>query len=254
MESKPVFISIASQKGGIGKSTYTILLASLLHYRYGYNVLVADCDYPQWSIQQQRTRELAVMENSDYYKLLMLRQYRQTEHKVWPIICTRVQTAEKDVSEYIASASSAPDVVLFDLPGTIGTKGVLALLSHLDYVFVPMKADKAVMESSITFARTLREGYIQGGTARLQGVYMFWTMIDRRERTALYEQYEKALESFSLPLMQCHIPMRSRFSREISPGGGPVFRSTLYAPEQNFVSDACIDALAAEICTITQIG
>ena len=33
MKNKPHFISICSQKGGVGKSTFTILLAGMLHYR-----------------------------------------------------------------------------------------------------------------------------------------------------------------------------------------------------------------------------
>lgn len=46
MKNKPHFISICSQKGGVGKSTFTILLAGMLHYRLGRRVVVADCDYP----------------------------------------------------------------------------------------------------------------------------------------------------------------------------------------------------------------
>ena len=40
MES--VNISICNQKGGIGKSTFTGLLASYLHYNMGHDVLVMD--------------------------------------------------------------------------------------------------------------------------------------------------------------------------------------------------------------------
>ena len=42
---EPVNISICNQKGGIGKSTFTVLLASYLHYTLGHDVLVVDCDY-----------------------------------------------------------------------------------------------------------------------------------------------------------------------------------------------------------------
>ncbi|WP_410518319.1 ParA family protein, partial [Alistipes sp.] len=43
MES--VNISICNQKGGVGKSSLTVLLASYLHYTLGHDVLVMDCDY-----------------------------------------------------------------------------------------------------------------------------------------------------------------------------------------------------------------
>ena len=47
MEKKkePLFVALSNQKGGVGKSTLTILLASYFHYRKGRNVLVVDCDY-----------------------------------------------------------------------------------------------------------------------------------------------------------------------------------------------------------------
>lgn len=75
----PVRIAVCNQKGGVGKSTFTTLLASHLHYSLGRDVLVVDCDYPQWSIHAQRERELAAVEQSDNYKLMMVRQFRLTD-------------------------------------------------------------------------------------------------------------------------------------------------------------------------------
>ncbi len=49
MKNTPVNIAVCNQKGGIGKSTFTVLLASYLHYVVGYDTLVVNCDYPQWS-------------------------------------------------------------------------------------------------------------------------------------------------------------------------------------------------------------
>ena len=56
MKKKPVFIAFSTQKGGVGKTTFTVLTASCLHYVCGYNVLVVDCDYPQFSINEMRKR------------------------------------------------------------------------------------------------------------------------------------------------------------------------------------------------------
>ena len=38
-------IGVVSGKGGVGKSTFTVLLASYLHYTLRHDVLVVDCDY-----------------------------------------------------------------------------------------------------------------------------------------------------------------------------------------------------------------
>jgi cellulose biosynthesis protein BcsQ len=47
MESQTKFVAISNQKGGVGKSAFTVLLAGYFHYLKGKNVLVVDCDYLQ---------------------------------------------------------------------------------------------------------------------------------------------------------------------------------------------------------------
>ena len=45
-KEKELLVAIASQKGGVGKSVFTVLLASVLHYRKDVRVAVVDCDSP----------------------------------------------------------------------------------------------------------------------------------------------------------------------------------------------------------------
>ena len=35
MEKEPLFIAFASQKGGVGKTAFTVLTAGILHYQRG---------------------------------------------------------------------------------------------------------------------------------------------------------------------------------------------------------------------------
>ena len=50
MEKKSLCVAFSTQKGGAGKTTLTVLVASYLHYVKGYDVVVVNCDYPQHSI------------------------------------------------------------------------------------------------------------------------------------------------------------------------------------------------------------
>lgn len=134
----------------------------------------------------------------------------------------------------------------------MATKGVLRLIASLERVFVPMKADKMIMESTITFGRMIAESLVCNERLPMQGVHRFWSMVDRRERTALYDQYEQVLRTFRLPVMETHVPMRARFSKELRPEGGPVYRSTLYPADRVFATECCLEALCREICTITE--
>lgn len=65
-DRQPLYIAICTQKGGAGKSVFTTLVASYLHYVKGYNVAVMDCDYPQWSIYKMRQREAEQIERNSF--------------------------------------------------------------------------------------------------------------------------------------------------------------------------------------------
>ena len=62
MSKRCVFVAMSSQKGGVGKSTMTVLLAGYFHYVMGYNVAVVDCDYPQFSIKALRLSLIHISE------------------------------------------------------------------------------------------------------------------------------------------------------------------------------------------------
>lgn len=56
-EKTPLYVAFSTQKGGVGKTTFTVLAASYLYYLKGYDVAVVDCDYPQHSIAGMRKRD-----------------------------------------------------------------------------------------------------------------------------------------------------------------------------------------------------
>lgn len=55
--SKTRFVAFATQKGGIGKSTITALVANYFHNVKGYNVAVIDCDEPQYNLADLRDED-----------------------------------------------------------------------------------------------------------------------------------------------------------------------------------------------------
>lgn len=252
MDKQPVFFCVCSQKGGVGKSTFTILLASWLHYALGRDVLVVDCDAPQWSIVAQRERELDVLERNDRYKLMMVRLFKRTGRKIWPVVRSTPDEGLQAARAYLAAGDREADFVLLDLPGTVAAPGIFRLLAQLDHLFIPLKADKLVLESALSFARAVDERLVHNDAHRLKGLHLFWTMVDRRERTPLYESYGKAFAAFRLPVLQTQVPYRSRFSKEILDTSGAVGRSTLFPADRAFAADAALDALAAEILSLME--
>ena len=45
MDRQTLNVAFATQKGGIGKTALTVLVAGYLHYRLGYPLAVIDCDF-----------------------------------------------------------------------------------------------------------------------------------------------------------------------------------------------------------------
>ena len=62
--SKTRFVAFATQKGGIGKSTITALVANYFHNVKGYNVAVIDCDEPQYNLADLRDEELELIKRA----------------------------------------------------------------------------------------------------------------------------------------------------------------------------------------------
>ena len=55
------------------------------------------------------------------------------------------------------------DVVLFDLPGTLRSEGVVHTISAIDYIFIPQRRT-SVMQSSLQFAEVVEEESIDRQT------------------------------------------------------------------------------------------
>lgn len=131
----------------------TVLLASYFHYVRGKNVAVIDCDYPQFSIQTLRERDVKNVEKSELLQRLLCEQYEQVKQKAYPVI-----TSAPDKALEVASRlSETCDFVFFDLPGTVNSPGVLEAIMNMDYIFTPVIQDRMVMQSSLSFVSTIQD-------------------------------------------------------------------------------------------------
>lgn len=220
----------------------------------GLNVAVVDCDYPQYSIMELREREKTAVFECDAYKLLLQRQFERLKLRAWPLVRSTPEKAIEDARVFLDSERDAYDVVLFDLPGTINTPGVLYTISAMDYLFVPMRADRLVMQSTLNFALTLGDKFVGSPATDLKGLFLFFNMVDRRERTALYENYETLFARLGLRLLASRIQSRSKFSRELADADGVVYRSTLLRSDNAFLRESGFEALMLEMCTILKLN
>lgn len=250
---KEIFIAFATQKGGIGKTTLTVLTASYLHYVKGYNVAVVDCDAPQNSIADLRAQEIKVIAESTYFKALACDHFRRVKKKAYPVVTSNAADALDDADKMLREEATKPDLVFFDLPGTLKSEGVVKTLSQMDYIFAPISADRLVVESTLQFAALFHENLITTGIAKTKGLHLFWTMVDGREKSELYDLYQQIISGMNIPMLETRLPDSKRFRRDLSEERKAIFRSTIFPMDYALMKGSNIRELAEEICSVMKI-
>jgi cellulose biosynthesis protein BcsQ len=242
-----LFIAFASQKGGVGKTTFTSLVASALHYRYGFNIVVMDCDYPQYSLVQMRERDMRTIMEHEAFKKMAHQQFTTLGKKAYPIISEKPETA-LEVARDLVSVSPVPiHIVFFDLPGTVNTPGIIKALTSMDFIFTPIIADRVVMESTLVFTQLMTEVLMKQQHVSIKGLHLFWNQVDGRERNTLYEHYNATIGSLGLSLMDTSIAASVRFRKENEADSRTVFRSTLLPADDKLMQGCNLDKLIEEV-------
>lgn len=245
-KNKTLFIAFASQKGGVGKSTFTAIVASVLHFRMGYNVAVFDCDYPQYSLMQMRERDLQSNMHNEIFKKLAYRQFSTINKKAYPIMQCRADEALSEAERFIESSSITIDIIFFDLPGTVNTSGLLNTLAGIQHIFSPITADRLVMESTLRFTDVMANVLMKKGSTSIETIQLFWNQVDRREKSPLYESYEKVITDLGLHLMDSRITDSKRFRKESEAVAKTIFRSTLLPPDEKLMKSCHLDLFIDE--------
>lgn len=246
---KTLFVAFASQKGGVGKTTFTSLVASILHYRLGYTVAVIDCDYPQYSLVQMRERDMKKVMENDVMKKLAHRQFQLFGKKAYAVVQQKPDTALEAAEQMVEAATENLDVVFFDLPGTVNTPGIIKTLAGMDYIFTPIVADRVVMESSLVFTQLVTDVLMKQEQVAIKQIRMFWNQVDRRERNPLYMHYDSIIRTLNLKVMNTSVAASVRFRKESDESRG-VFRSTLLPADEKLLRGCNLDDFITELVQI----
>ena len=218
------------------------------------NILVIDSDFPQHSIYNMRLDDRKTVEETLELQIALAKQFDIYGKKAYPVVKAASEKALDEAYSITGASDAQIDAVLFDLPGTVNNAGIINLILNMDYIFIPITADKRVLQSSLAFILTIRE-YMKAldGKINLKQAYMFWNKVDKREHTELYANFNKIMKAEKINLLKTQIPDTKRYNKELSAARPSVFRSTLFPPERRLLINSNLDKLAEEICSITNL-
>lgn len=242
-------MAVSNQKGGVGKSTFTVLLASYLHYVKLLNVAVIDCDTLQHSVSNMRKRDIQAVEKNEYYQQQVIMQWERINKKSYTIVESTSDGA-RDTADELLTRLPELDLVIVDLPGSMDSAGVFSTIVNMDYILTPIVADRMVMQSSLSFSTALLD-YLKDKDVPLRNFLFLWNKVDKRVSTEVFDIYNKIMVKLNLKVLDTIIPESKRFDRELSVTGNKLFfRSTLLPPSSKMLRGSNIDLLAAELCII----
>ena len=251
--SDPVYVAFATQKGGVGKSTLTTLMASYLYYAEGVEVVAVDCDSTQHSLNVYREHDLLVTKENPYLCKVMHKFYSKFKKSSYPILMTSPSEALDVVNEYVDSGKS-PAVVFFDITGTINNNQIVDLISNMDYIFVPITTETGEMASSITFANNVLNRMMTTGVTKIKEMRLVWNKISTREKPRICEVIDNYIGKLGLTSLETVLVKSNKFEkdgREI--GNTGIFRSTMLPPDKRLLKGSNLEELVKEIREIIKV-
>jgi chromosome partitioning protein len=198
-----IVVSIGNQKGGVGKSVITSLVANYIHQEWGekLKIIVVDCDDLQGSLIKLRERDLLVQNGEDdkNYRLL--------------------QISSMDLPSNIEFLTEEYDIIFLDLPGNLKQPGVLKCYTWVDVLIVPTQTSSLDLQSTIDFANMYKNEIISE-REKLNiktAIYGLFSRVDVQNID--YKEYnsEKSREILPIEFLQNCVPeSKVAFQRNVS--------------------------------------
>lgn len=206
-------ISFFSAKGGTGKTTFNMLLASYLKYEKGQRVMLLDFDAPEYNLSFCRKRELAgVKEAVD-------------ESALYPIEAVRDLSEGNlaTVAGMVRKMEGVLDYVVMDFKGSFLSGDPVCVMAEagvLDMVVIPVELDAMIVASMKSLALLFKENG--------QQALLFFNRVHGKERPTQYEAVRRWFEEHGCRVARSQVKGNIGMKRE--QGEGHFVRSTLCFP------------------------
>lgn len=153
-------LSIATRKGGVGKSTWTIYCASMLFnvsLKKSLKIALVDFD-DQKSIANQREKELKKKSVIEALAAIYPKDYKERLSTLYPIYSF---TYQEYIKKYKDLAKNFHYIFL-DFPGRV-EKEQLEVLKTINKVAIPIIADELDIESGMSYMKMCSDLKVDAG-------------------------------------------------------------------------------------------
>lgn len=189
-------VSFANQKGGVGKSLTTTVVAQALSQNYKKKIVIIDSD-PQQSLIELR----------------QLQKFEGKEHFNYPIVSCKIADIENILKQY-----KDMDYVFIDMPGKLyeidtNLDNVMEFLWLVDYIFIPIQAGKTEIMSSIEYYKNLLTvKQIKIESKRDLNLKFF---INQYQNNNEYKNLKFILEAGNYPVMKNYLRKSLEYERSL---------------------------------------
>ncbi|ADB42659.1 ParA family protein [Spirosoma linguale] len=213
-------ISVCTQKGGVGKTTLTMLLATYYHTTVGKPVTVIDADFPQHSFDATRRSELASIQNDEEIQSLYVTLYPEMNRELYKVYKGSLEELAMFLTDL--KGRGEDELVFIDMPGTMNVKGFDRVASQLDYVILPMEADKMSFTAGLQ-TLDLFDRFREAKGADYQ-LFMLWNKYKKSENPSLMQGIENIVnERGNVQILEHRVTDSVTWKRE---------RSTLFPSDK----------------------
>lgn len=222
----PLVLAFATQKGGMGKTTLSVLVASWLHYKRRIPVAVLDVDSSQLSVYSLRLRESEQMDDDT--------RTRFNLQDVDPYTILHGDPAQ--VPELLGQLEDEVQLVFVDLPGNIDVDGYDTALSKVDYLLVPMETSEFSVTTGFNYLSAIRQvDLLPADRCRI-----VWNKYKESRDGALADQLEVRFADHGFLSLKSRIPQRDSYQDSAN-------RSTLFPVPGTYLRNSGLKDLFTEI-------
>ena len=213
-----IVVSFFSAKGGTGKTTFNMSMASFLKYHLGKAVIMLDADTPEYNLYNSRVRELDYKRKNGGIDESAL-------YPVWKVLDVTPEGIESLAGKLDALRGSV-DYVLIDFPGSCVKDDAIWTFARrgvLDLVVIPVDMDPMVLASALQLAEIF--------TYTGQKVLLFFNKVHGKIPSEKYDAVAELFRSRGFRMSECRIKNALAMSRDAESGSN-YLRSTICFPEK----------------------